>query len=186
MLHNRHLHPTRWAGTPSTTVVGGVVLRLRLFAGELRTLHLVFETFGRQASTVLTSALRSVCHVADSPHDQVACSDYVGSLGDPTYMSVFSMEPVTRRRSSKPRSRAAVSLHGQPARRPGDRPQQPERPLTDWRTVMVASALCGTRCGSLREPVGSSFPTITGVIAAASWPRSRHLGCGNVGALPPR
>jgi flagellar motor switch protein FliM len=103
---------------------------------KARLLTIAFETFARQASTVMTSALRSVCQVELVSVDQVAYSEYVETLGDLTYMTVFSMDPVAQ--PAVLQTPLAVTMtcidnllggsgHG----------AQPERPLTDLETAVV-------------------------------------------------
>ncbi len=59
-----------------------------------RVLQITFEGYARQASTALTTVLRSVCQVELDSVAQVAYSEYVDSLGDMTYMTVFAAEPL--------------------------------------------------------------------------------------------
>ena len=167
--------PARRAGAPSserrrrsrsTGVVSSYDFRrpVNLSRENSRTLHVVFETFGRQASTVLTSALRSVCHVELTSVDQVAYSDYVGSLGDPTYMSVFSMEPVTQKAVLETPLAVTMTCIDNLLGGRGTGPQ-PERPLTD-----LEDAVIGRLYEALVDEVRVAFetlvplePNITGV-----------------------
>jgi flagellar motor switch protein FliM len=129
-----------------------------------RLLHVVFETFSRQASTVLTSALRAVCHVELASVDQVAYSEYVDSLGDPTYMTLFSMEPLPQKAVLETPLAVTMTCIDNLLGGRGTGPQ-PQRPLTD-----LESAVIGKLYERLVAEVRVAFeslvtlePVITGV-----------------------
>ena len=130
--------PVRRRRTRATGVVTPYDFRrpVNLSRENSRLLHIAFDTFARQASTVLTSALRSVCHVELVSVDQVAYAEYVDTLGDLTYMTMFSMEPVPHPGvlvTPLPVTMTCIdNLLGGSGTGP-----QPARPLTDLESAVV-------------------------------------------------
>ncbi len=122
----------------STGVVTSYDFRrpITLSREKARLLTIAFETFARQASTVMTSALRSVCHVELLSVDQVAYSEYVETLDALTYMTVFSMEPVAQPAVLDTPLAVTMSCidHLLGGSGLGD---QPQRALTDLETSVV-------------------------------------------------
>jgi len=123
----------------STGVVSAYDFRrpITLSREKARLLTIAFETFARQASTVMTSALRSVCQVELLSVDQVAYSEYVETLGDLTYMTVFSMDPVAQPAVLETPLAVTMTCIDKLLGGPGG-VEQPERPLTDLETAVVA------------------------------------------------
>ncbi|MGZ4505122.1 MAG: flagellar motor switch protein FliM [Nocardioidaceae bacterium] len=111
---------------------------VKLSRENSRALQVAFETFGRQASTVMTSALRSVCQVELTSFDQQTYTEYVESLGDLTYMTVLSVAPIQQ--AAVLEMPLAVTLscvdHLLGGRGSGE---QPQRPLTDLESSVVAN-----------------------------------------------
>ena len=109
---------------------------VKLSRENSRTLQIAFETFARQASIVMTSALRSVCHIDLVEIEQRTYTEYVEALADMTYMTVFSMHPVQQPAVLEmpvPVVMGCVDrLLGGPG--PAD---QPLRPLTDLEGTVV-------------------------------------------------
>jgi flagellar motor switch protein FliM len=109
---------------------------VKLSRENSRALQIVFETFARQASTVMTAALRLVCHVGLVEIEQQNYHEYVDSLDDLTHMTVFSVEPIQQ--SAVLQMPVAVTMAfvdrmlGGPAAG-----EQPERPLTDLESAVV-------------------------------------------------
>ncbi|MGN6576158.1 MAG: flagellar motor switch protein FliM [Nocardioides sp.] len=110
---------------------------VKLSRENSRSLQLTFETFARQASIVMTSALRSVCQIDLVEIEQRTYTEYVESLAETTYMTVFSMQPVQQPAVLEmplPVVMGCVDrLLGGPG--PAD---QPMRPLTDLESTVVA------------------------------------------------
>ena len=63
---------------------------IQLSREHARILQLGLDGFARQATTVFTSALRTVCSVQLLSINQESYSEYVDSLQAPTYMTKFS------------------------------------------------------------------------------------------------
>jgi flagellar motor switch protein FliM len=110
---------------------------VKLSRENARSLQLAFETFARQASIVMTSALRSVCQIDLVEIEQRTYTEYVESLPETTYMTVFSMQPVQQPAVLEmplPVVMGCVDrLLGGPG--PAD---QPMRPMTDLESTVVA------------------------------------------------
>jgi flagellar motor switch protein FliM len=109
---------------------------VKLSRENSRTLQIAFETFARQASIIMTSALRSVCQIDLVEIEQRTYTEYVESLADMTYMTVFNMQPVQQPAVLEmpvPVVMGCVDwLLGGPG--PAD---QPLRPLTDLESTVV-------------------------------------------------
>jgi len=67
---------------------------IQLSREHSRILQLGFDGFARQATTVFTSALRTVCVVQLLSIQQESYAEYVDSLQAPTYLTKFSVDPV--------------------------------------------------------------------------------------------
>lgn len=128
-----------------------------------RTLQIIFETFARQATTVLTSALRSVCQVTLESVEQQTYSEYVDSLEDPTFMNLLAVEPLQQQAVLELPLTAAMACIDHLLGGPGG--TQPERPMTD-----IESTIVGGLFERLAAEVRYAFeslvplePSITGV-----------------------
>src|SRR6478609_5834041 len=67
---------------------------IQLSREHSRMLQLAFDSFARQATTVFTSSLRTVCSVTLGSIEQQTYAEYVDSLGTSTYLTMFSAEPM--------------------------------------------------------------------------------------------
>jgi flagellar motor switch protein FliM len=67
---------------------------IQLSREHSRILQLGFDGFARQATTVFTSALRTVCSVQLLSIQQESYAEYVDSLQAPTYLTKFSADPI--------------------------------------------------------------------------------------------
>lgn len=110
---------------------------LTLSREHLRALQLAFETFGHQAGTILTSALRSVCLVEVVDVEQQTYAEYVESLDDLTYLTVFSAEPLQQAGALEMPLTVVMTLVDKLLGGPGSK-VQPERQLTDLETAVVS------------------------------------------------
>ena len=107
----------------------------KLSREHLRTLQIAFETFGRQATTVMTSALRAVCQVNLASVEQLTYNEYVELLSDSsrpthTHMTLFSIEPVQHKAVLEIPISAAMVCVDHMLGGPGGE-NQPERPLSE-------------------------------------------------------
>jgi flagellar motor switch protein FliM len=67
---------------------------IQLSREHSRILQLGFDGFARQATTVFTSALRTVCSVQLLSIQQESYAEYIDSLQAPTYLTKFSADPM--------------------------------------------------------------------------------------------
>lgn len=103
---------------------------IQLSREHQRILQLGFDGFTRQATTVFTSALRSVCAVSMRTIDQRSYAEYVDSLGQLTYMTLFTTEPMPGRGVLHLPLDAVMSCVDHMLGGPGSA-SQPNRPLTE-------------------------------------------------------
>jgi flagellar motor switch protein FliM len=113
---------------------------IQLSREHARILQVGLSSFARQATTVFTSALRTVCSVQLLSVTQEPYADYVDSLTAPTYLVKFSGDPLPGLgvlELSLPATMACVDhmLGG-----PGS-PVQPVRPLTDIEGSVVSGVV---------------------------------------------
>lgn len=111
---------------------------LKLSREHSRTLQIAFETFGRQASTVMTSALRSVCQIELAEIEQQTYAEYVDSLDELTFMTLFSVEPVPQTAVLETPIAVVMTCIDRLLGGPG-LGAQPSRPLTDLESTVVGN-----------------------------------------------
>ncbi|MFC6288126.1 flagellar motor switch protein FliM [Nocardioides sp. GCM10027113] len=109
---------------------------IQLSREHARILQLGLSGFARQATTVFTSALRTVCSVQLLSITQDTYAEYVDSLNAPTYLTKFSAEPMTGLGVIEIPLPATMSCIDLMLGGPGS-PVQPVRPLTDIESGVV-------------------------------------------------
>lgn len=102
----------------------------KLSREHVRSLQIVFETFARQWSTVLTSSLRAVAQVNVVSIEQLTYDEYVATLSSPTVVNVLSVEPLAGNGILEFSLTSAMLSVDHMLGGPGS-PTQPERPLSD-------------------------------------------------------
>jgi flagellar motor switch protein FliM len=137
---------------------------VNLSRDNARLLTVAFETYARLASHLLTSALRSVCQVELLSVDQVSYAEYVDSLHELTYLTLFSAEPLPQKAVLETplvvTMRCIDNLLGGPGSGP-----QPERPLTDLEGAVIERLYRSlvTEVRLAFEPLVALDPQITGI-----------------------
>lgn len=137
---------------------------LKLSREHARALQVAFETFGRQAGTVMTSALRSVCVIELVELEQKTYNEYVESLDELTYLTVFSLEPLQQPAALEMPLAVVMTLVDRMLGGPGA-PEQPRRQLTDLESAVV-SGLYERFVNEIRyafSSIVSVEPLVTGV-----------------------
>lgn len=137
---------------------------IQLSREHARILQLGLDGFAKQATTVFTSTLRTVCSVTLSSIEQQTYSDYVQSLGASTYMTIFRPEPITGSGILEMPVEATMVCVDHLLGGPGS-PHQPDRPLTEIEGVVV-SGFVTRLLGELRyslEGVVTMEPQVVGV-----------------------
>ncbi|HSE09789.1 MAG TPA: flagellar motor switch protein FliM [Nocardioidaceae bacterium] len=109
---------------------------VKLSRENSRALQIAFETFARQASTVMTSALRSVCQFTLVSGEQLTYTEYVDSLPDPSYLTLFTLDPIQQPAILQLPLAATMACVDHLLGGPGT-PDQPERPLTDLESSVI-------------------------------------------------
>ena len=137
---------------------------IQLSREHQRILHVAFDNFGRQATTIFTSTLRTICQVTVQSIDQSSYAEYVESLDQMTYLTSFSTEPMPGQGVIELPLPAVMSSLDHMLGGPGSA-SQPMRALSDIEstvvTGLVARLLEGLRY-ALAEFV-SIEPEVTGV-----------------------
>ena len=136
---------------------------IQLSREHSRMLQLAMDGFCRQATTVLTSSLRTVCGVMLTGIEQTNYAEYVDSLDATTYLTIFSAEPLISKCVLEVPITAVMTAVDHMLGGPG-RDDQPERPLTDIETG-VARGLIERLLRELRYSLASIMnfePVITG------------------------
>lgn len=112
----------------------------KLSREHVRTLQLVFETFARQYTTLLTSTLRAVAQVSLVSIEQQTYDEYVEQLANPTLMVTLTVDPLPGAGALEMSVGSAMAcvdylLGGTGAE------GQPERPLSDIESVLLKGLL---------------------------------------------
>jgi flagellar motor switch protein FliM len=137
---------------------------IQLSREHSRTLQIGLDGFARQATTVFTSALRTVCQVTLLSIDQRSYAEYVQSLGSSTYMTVFSADPMPGSGVFEMPLGATMLSIDHMLGGPGGS-TQPVRPLTEIEGAVIRSfieRLLGEMRYSLEQIVALT-PTVTAI-----------------------
>lgn len=136
---------------------------IQLSREHSRILQLAFDGFARQASTVFTSSLRTVCQVILAGIEQRSYSEYVDSLDSSTYLTLFSAEPLPGLGVLEIPLTATMSCIDHMLGGPGA-DEQPQRPLTEIESGVV-KGMIERLLGEMRYSLASIVtlaPTVTG------------------------
>jgi flagellar motor switch protein FliM len=137
---------------------------IQLSREHQRTLQLGFDGFARQATTVFTSSLRTVCTVALVGIEQRTYAEYVDSLGPSTYLTLFSADPMPGTGVMEIPLFATMSCVDHMLGGPGS-DEQPDRPLTEIEDGVIRG-LVERLLGEMRyslEGIVALEPTVTGI-----------------------
>ncbi|MGZ4464413.1 MAG: flagellar motor switch protein FliM [Nocardioides sp.] len=137
---------------------------IQLSREHSRMLQVAFDGFARQATTVFTSSLRTVCQVTLRSVDQRAYAEYVDSLDASTYLTMFSAEPMHAGGVLEIPLQATMTCLDHMLGGPGT-DRQPERPLTEIESG-VASGMIERLLGEMRYSMAGIVPLdpmVTGV-----------------------
>ncbi|MDR7362081.1 flagellar motor switch protein FliM [Nocardioides marmoribigeumensis] len=137
---------------------------IQLSREHARILQLGLDGFAKQATTVFTSTLRTVCSVSLSSIEQQTYSDYVQSLGPSTYMTIFKPEPINGAGILEMPVQATMVCVDHLLGGPGSA-HQPDRPLSEIEGAVVGGFV-QRLLGELRyslEGIVAMEPQVTGV-----------------------
>jgi flagellar motor switch protein FliM len=135
----------------------------KLSREHVRALQIVYETFARQTTTLLTTSLRVVAQVSLVSIEQLTYDEYISSLANPTLMAVVSAEPLTGSGVVEIPLGTAMTVVDHMLGGPGG--EQPQRPLSDIETSLVRG-LIERMLGELRyayESVVRLDPKLEGI-----------------------
>lgn len=137
---------------------------IQLSREHSRILQLGFDGFARQATTLFTSSLRTVCQVGLRSIEQRSYAEYVDSLGASTYLTLFGIDPMAGTGVLEIPLPATMSCVDHMLGGPGTS-EQPQRPLTEIETGVIRG-LVDRLLGEMRYSLGSIValePAVTGV-----------------------
>ena len=137
---------------------------IQLSREHSRMLQLAFDSFARQATTVFTSSLRTVCSVQLTSIEQQTYAEYVDSLGAATYLTMFSAEPMHNLGVLEIPLVATMTCIDHMLGGPG-RENQPQRPLTEIESD-IAGGMIDRLLGEMRYSMAGVVPLnpmVTGV-----------------------
>ena len=109
---------------------------IQLSREHSRTLQIALDGFARQATTVFTSSLRTVCSVTLVSVEQRSYAEYVDLLGSTTYLTLFSADPMPGTGVFEMPLPATMLSIDHMLGGPGGSPQ-PNRPLTEIESAVV-------------------------------------------------
>ncbi len=128
---------------------------IQLSREHSRILQLGLDGFARQATTVFTSALRTVCSVSLARIEQRSYAEYVDMLGPSTYMTIFSADPMPGSGILEMPLQATMLCVDHMLGGPGG--PQPDRPLTEIESGVIK--------GFIERLLGEMRYSLEGVVA---------------------
>ncbi|MGO4258046.1 flagellar motor switch protein FliM [Marmoricola sp. RAF53] len=137
---------------------------IQLSREHSRILQLGFDGFARQATTVFTSSLRTVCQVNLTSIEQRSYAEYVDSLDASTYLTLFAADPMPGLGVLEIPLGATMACVDHMLGGPGNE-EQPQRPLTEIESGVI-SGLIERLLGEMRYSLAAIVPlepTISGV-----------------------
>ncbi len=137
---------------------------IQLSREHSRILQLGFDGLSRQATTLLTSSLRTVCQVSLSSIEQRSYAEYVDSLGASTYLTIFTADPMPGLGVLEIPLSATMACVDHMLGGPGAA-EQPERPLTEIEAGVIGG-LTARLLAEMRYSLSSIVtlePHVTGV-----------------------
>jgi flagellar motor switch protein FliM len=129
---------------------------IQLSREHSRMLQVGFSGFARQATTVFTSSLRTVCSVQLLSIAQESYAEYIDSLNAPTYLVKFSADPMPGHGLLEIPMPATMSSIDRMLGGPGSG-VQPVRPLTDIESSVVV--------GLVHRLLGEMEYSLAGIVA---------------------
>jgi flagellar motor switch protein FliM len=137
---------------------------IQLSREHSRILQLGFDGFARQATTVFTSSLRTVCQVALGSIEQRSYAEYVDSLDASTYLTMFSADPMPGLGVLEIPLAATMACVDHMLGGPGHS-EQPQRPLTEIESGVIRG-LIERLLGEMRYSLSAIVPlepAVTGI-----------------------
>lgn len=113
---------------------------IQLSREHSRILQLGFDGLSRQATTLLTSSLRTVCQVSLASIEQRSYAEYVDSLDASTYLTLFTVDPMPGLGVLEIPLSATMACVDHMLGGPGAA-EQPERPLTEIESGVIGGLI---------------------------------------------
>ncbi len=135
---------------------------IQLSREHSRILQIGFDGFARQATTVFTSSLRTVCQISLAAIDQRSYAEYVDSLDAATYLTMFSADPMPGLGVLEIPLVATMSCVDHMLGGPGNA-EQPQRPLTEIESGVIGG-LIERLLGEMRYSLAGIVPLEPAVI----------------------
>lgn len=142
---------------------------IKISREQSRILQIAFETFARQATTVYTSTLRTVCQMTLESVEQRTYGEYIESLDASTYLTVFSAEPMSGLGVIEAPLAATMSAVDHMLGGPGGG-DQPDRPLSEIEAV-VAGRFTERLLAEMRYSLNSIVPIVPEVTSVEYSPQ---------------
>lgn len=130
---------------------------------NVRTLQIVYETFGRRYATLLTSSLRVASRVTLVSIEQLTYDEYVSGLTNPTLMGLVELDPLPGTAVLELPLATAMVCVDHLLGGPGG--PQPQRPLSEIEAPLVRGLLdqlLGELCYAL-EPLAQVRVKLSGI-----------------------
>ena len=108
----------------------------KLNRSHVRKLHIIYETFARQFTTILTSTVRVFSLVELIAVEQLSYADYVEQLPSPSFLVLTSIDPLPGTAILQIPHQTSMLCVDRLLGGPGA-PEQPERLLTDIETQLM-------------------------------------------------
>jgi flagellar motor switch protein FliM len=135
---------------------------VRLARDQSHLLRIAMQTFGRQASTVLTTSLRVVCTLGSPVLEELSYDEYLSGLPDHTVCAVVALEPWAGRSLFSFELPTLLTMVDHMLGGPGA-VEQPDRPLTDIEQTLLRHHLLSRMLRELSyalEPLGPLEPEL--------------------------
>jgi flagellar motor switch protein FliM len=129
----------------------------KLSREHVRVLQIAQEAFARQATTILTSLLRTGARMELTGIEQFSYDDYLATLEEPAFIATFTLEPlIGKGLLAYPLDIAMASVDHMLGG--SGKAEQPRRPMTAMETTITLHLL-----NKLLEEVASSFSQVAAV-----------------------
>jgi flagellar motor switch protein FliM len=112
----------------------------QLSRDHVRVLQIAMEAFARGVSSALTGALRTGVRLDLLGIEQFGYDDYISTLPEPVFMSVFGLQPLTGQGSFTFALDTGMAMLDHLTGGPGS-VEQPKRPMTSMETTLAGSVL---------------------------------------------
>jgi flagellar motor switch protein FliM len=109
---------------------------VRLAREHSHLMRVAVTTFGRQATTVLTTSLRAVCQLTAASIEELSYDEYLSSLPDQGVSAVLTLDPLPGKALFNVDGGMLLTMIDHQLGGPGSA-AQPDRPLTDIEQTLI-------------------------------------------------